>query len=566
MPDIEGPTCAIHKGMPIIAECINCGRPICSACKDEFGYFCSHECLKASKSTVDHEAKIEFQKQMESTRKIIRTVSISLLGILALVIVAGFWWFLAWYFDKSGSMAWEWKKSISPSKFHYLKIESGRILFKSGPVVCAIDQKTGQAQVIAENKLLNDYNKLIQTTPDGALLAGEKSVIFLSYQGKILWRKDFKHPVSKYASDENHAVIITRQRFTKDEYTMMRVRNKFKTPETTMYGYQLSNGTEAWKKKLLETESIVSGISGGNGMFAYVISRRDKTGKKRDNYYYNPGKMTLEVAKFRNGLLRWRIQLKSYLSWGPYVCKDRVMFILNKRLAAVAKSGKVLWTLPGSPSPALKNGKLEVSGNRVLANNYQSVACIDIDKGEKLWSKKISFGMQMELWKDKVYYLTSVVRDDIKKEEKMKIPPTFEQLQDKDMSRTLNKLKNLRKYVSVIVCLDSSTGKELWRRKRIRGSIFPRDKFVVTVGDAGLGGMLSMIGGSKNPISIVSELETSNGKLQFKRKSPKALIGPFRIIDDMLIGLIYSKDNNSGGFSSFGRAIRAEGLIAIRLK
>lgn len=113
---LEVPVCPTHPGERIRSKCVECGKPICSQCRDEFGYYCGVPCKTRGleKAERDEDAIAE-RKEMEAADRTGRAVyetwrkvAIYGGGTLAVLLVL---WITGVIGSKAGKEIWsaEWK-------------------------------------------------------------------------------------------------------------------------------------------------------------------------------------------------------------------------------------------------------------------------------------------------------------------------------------------------------------------------------------------------------------------------------------------------------------------------
>ena len=83
-------TCPRHEDMPATTKCSECGKPICRLCVEQFGYFCSAECLEESRADISTEDREEFERENEELEQVTRrTARIGwIVGLVALAALA----------------------------------------------------------------------------------------------------------------------------------------------------------------------------------------------------------------------------------------------------------------------------------------------------------------------------------------------------------------------------------------------------------------------------------------------------------------------------------------------
>jgi hypothetical protein len=93
----DSDTCAKHNGMPTVAKCCVCGRPLCQKCMELFGYVCSPLCKAKANSHGINVPVYEGQASLVEARRWRKVGRIAVaLGVLV-VALGVFWvWYLFW--------------------------------------------------------------------------------------------------------------------------------------------------------------------------------------------------------------------------------------------------------------------------------------------------------------------------------------------------------------------------------------------------------------------------------------------------------------------------------------
>jgi len=96
-PEMQGQYCSKHPGEEVTEKCYVCSKPICPKCMELFGYVCSPLCKAKAESHGVQLPVYENQKSVKEARLWRRTVYLATAACVALVLLAGFWGWYAWF-------------------------------------------------------------------------------------------------------------------------------------------------------------------------------------------------------------------------------------------------------------------------------------------------------------------------------------------------------------------------------------------------------------------------------------------------------------------------------------
>lgn len=526
-------TCPRHDSLPVIGNCINCGKAICRECRSEFGYFCSGECLAASRGGFAIEEKEEFQRDMETAARTISIVK-KVLGVAAIIFAVGIGWFV-WkvFLDPAGKLSWRWEYKASSDDFFILRHDETMIVLKSGDSIITVNPKRGkEISRITKEEFLK-YNKLIKILPEGALFTSQDSAVVIGFDGNILWEKKFDANVTHASAGESQVLIVRQIEEPQKE------NEEFPLFRTIFVAADIADGKILWEKESKDFASTVN-IGSGSKSFAYTSS-----GQMADGKYV----CILKVVDLKTGKERWQTKLDSFLSWGPKIINEMVIFLSGNNFAAVSEDGRrKLWNFP--MKGFFSDEQMKIYGSLLIINGSESFVCIDLQQQKILWQKKIGLFPESFEYASGRIFLTGTTEEEAAggAEEEVKLPPSFEQIKDHDFLQegSGDALKKKKKLKGILLCLDAETGNELWRKENVRGEVVADSERLIVVTDMARCYFSVLTIGDKE--TIVLQLNPKTGKEICKHKSRLATIGPYMIIGRKLVGVEYEAPE--GGITS----------------
>ncbi len=561
MPD-DRVACKRHEGNAVIAKCLSCGEGVCRECREEFGYFCSKECLEKVKGTVDPVQKAERKKVVSEAQKLARFMSrvFSAVAIAIVLILAyGVWsLFLAPY----GKLAWSWNGSVSPEDFIKLGSAPGSLFFISQGSVVHFDAAKGRPFSVQSQKELAGLNERLGDAGDLTVLRGERSLGVLDSKGALLWRKDLPGELHfGSCSEDVLALLVWMHGKGKDK-----AKDEDGEEESGRISYSRSlmvlnpaDGSVLFERKLPPEESL-SKLAAGPGVFAAFEERYSK----------DKAEFSIKVFDAKTGASKWQVKPKSLGSWGPEFLGSALAFSTEDSLNAVKADGSgKLWSLP-LKRYGLMSESVKVVWPYLVASQEGSLSCVDLESQKVLWSEDPGFYVHdFEIDSGRVYLQGSKTNDAAIEVKDVKLPDTMEGLKDEGLSKEgLAALaKNVKRSESALAAFDLKTGKLLWQRGKAVGRLVCGDGRLVLATDTAKDTMISMIGGTNKGDACVFQIDPASGADIVNGRNPIGLTGPYSICGNMLVGIVYDRDT---GGPTLGMGKRQQesflGLAAFRLK
>ncbi len=546
---VENGTCERHEGMPLSAECLKCGKKICSECRREFGYFCSVECLNASRQSVDR-SEIEQRRQDEgSMNKILAFVKIAMaLAAFALIFYAAW---LVWknFLDPAGSIAWQMSMPIKSDNFFILSESDKSCLFKSGDEFVSFDPSNGVQTSKKSVPELGRFDILLKKTKDGFFASnGENSIAFFAIDGGLKWEKRFDGmEISKAAAHESGAIALVRRKIDYDTVT-----EALKLPSPKLVSLDES-GKILWEK---DSDGFPETLSAGGGI--YILSSFTAKGDDMS--------ALLKAGDLKTGKDKWQIALGD--SFCPYaeIFDECVIFADGNSLNAVSSDGKSkLWKVPAE---SFYEDQISRNGDFILIRTDDGILCASIPEKKLLWEKKLDDVENIAC--DAMRVFAVVTTSSQKEIESMpkgaSMPKGFEQLDDdiNPLKQNKNASKRLKTvYDSELICYDVKSGTELWKKKKLYGEMALGEGKLAIVREPS---RESLMGSSS--VVMIHQIDPKSGKELFVRRSNVKIAPPMLILSGKLIGMELEKEADLVTRLSCGgnECITYPGIAAFRLK
>jgi outer membrane protein assembly factor BamB len=549
--------CPRHEDEKLIAECINCGNRICRQCRDERGYFCSDECLAASRASVDTEAKEDFQKTLQDTAKTIAIVKTITVIVVLLLLACGGWVIWKNYLRPAGKIAWTWNGQMKANNFLILSKSDKAFTFKSGDSVISLDPATGKELKVNKVKQLGSYTQMLKKLDNEAVLSNTSSVAGIDLDGNILWQTSFDGSI--FRSSAGNKILLVK--VGKEVKTGKIIKSQFgdyeyKELKVSLHAIDMQTGKVLWRKNF-NKEDPMGEFCADNGVFAYTSnSYKDK---KYQSY--------LKVANAENGKDKWQIRLDNAAS-NPRIIGNQLIFNNNGNLCSVSLDGrKKLWNI--KLNTFFSDSAIKVRDKYLFICGFEGIYCLDLETGHINWEKPAQMlEASYEYDNGKLFFIEgSFVEKKAGEEDVVKLPPTFEQLKDDDMFKNaFGNNMTKAKYVSKLVCLDAASGKQLWEQPKVRGEVVAQNNRLVIVKDTAQTTLLNLANGGKG-MTILQEFDPETGKELVDKANKYGMMGPYTIEADKLIGLSYERVKSGLTFvtSAAEPGERLQGLAAFNL-
>jgi outer membrane protein assembly factor BamB len=551
--------CEKHPHLRATSVCNTCRKPICLECRQEWGYYCSEKCRDASLSSIDRKLKSERNNEYAKMNWVVRSIKLVLL--LAACVMLGYLGMWVWrqFLDPGGKIAWKWEQPVSSVSFKYLSVKPDHLKIFSDQSIITLDTQTGKVISLFTSKDLKTYPKLEKAMKDKLTVSGESGVATIDLQGKLLWKTNYKDPVSSVSAGSEIALVRT-VRWVKSKKIRRTRDGNFRMPPTAvrhLYALDLVNGKNLWDTKL-DKENYLNIAAIGDKTYISITST------------FTDGKSVsvMKVNDLRTRKALWQIKLPNRLTMGPLIFQDKIIFKLNDSLNAISMAGKKIWKTEVQGSCSTRN--FEDNNGLAFFNSENTLSVLDLNKGKILWSKPMDTGNISYVAGKLLMGTREEDKEYGKHEIKLKLPPAYEKLKKDDpmMEAMLSGKKGKRvKYNRFIICLDAQTGKQLWKSKKVIGQLVVGYDRAVIFRDSATTSMFSVINSSHGK-TVVEQLDMKTGEWLFNRNDDIGISGPLVVAGDKLIGLIYDRKGGRPqiNFKNPGRSMNLSGIAAFNLK
>ena len=548
-------TCKRHEGLGVIGKCQVCGVGICRECREEFGYFCSKDCLRKSSSSVDPVAKLNTQRKLEDGFRFERLLGLcfKIAGGLALLGIG----FLIWSFFLSpyGKLAWRWDGKVSTEAFIRFDAPGERLLLLSGPYATVFDAAKGKPVAGAQGESIEKLDKFSGLLSGGAVLYGHSCVGIMAQDATLLWFKEFKEQNVKAIALGGDSVIVALDK----DFSHLDAKRPLEDL-SSLLAISGKDGSILWTRQIPKDEIILS-LCAANGRFAYSGFTVEK-----EQY-----KNFLKVCDSATGEPAWQIKLNTRTTAAPFFAGDAIVFSNGDSMNAVSVDGSnKLWSVKSRPHSFMEDYK-KISGSFLVFLGDTGLVCVDLKEQRILWKKDFGFSFSsFHLDSGRLIALgyqrdaAPIIQDDEKK------PSTMEDLKDAEMTSVgvMNKMaKGFKKESPSLLAIDLKTGVALWRHEHAVGRLVCGSGRAALVVDTAKDLMISMIGGSQKGDICVTQIDLSSGKKSAEGSDSIGLTEPFAIFGSNLVGVIYDREVSGPGLGMGKVPLpRYLGLAAFKLK
>ncbi len=594
-PAAPARTCPTHPAQHATANCGHCTKPICRECIAAFGYFCSAACREAEQRSVTPEELA--QRAAESARFEIasRRFRLALWAVGGLVCIGLL--FIVWklFLDPAGRIAWSWVEPADPEEIRVLAATPERIVVHAGEQIATLNPRNGK--VLSTFALARDGAVAAGADPDDAddatasdatlvlqrLRGRTASLALLEVQGDGLVavsrssvrRYDLTGKLTFEAKEKDGAIALpllsadgTRLFYqvsvkaaadsaapAADEAAQEAAALRaFLDRRVKLAALDAGTGAPLWSKLLekgVAVEHLVAGARNLIGVFVWTPSE-DKA------------EVAICALAGDTGKMSWRVKLPGPPAWGPVVADGRVLFVSEDELHAVSEDGEAKYRLP---APAKGRPEFSARGGLLFATSASGVRCYRLDDGKELWRLGIAIADAdaITVTAERVF-LVGEVEDG--QAANLKLPPGLEEAQKAlpEMGAILQAAA--KRTVPLLVALNRETGQELWRVRRVYGTVVGDEHRLVALTDTAQTSMLEMATGGKG-VTLVRQFNPRTGAEWYCRQHDIGVSHPV-MVGRWLIGTAYERTRRPsllGGMNvGTGADPQGLGIVAFRLK
>lgn len=536
MNDSQNIICQRHDGVPCIAKCIGCGKPICRDCRLEFGYFCSEKCRDASEQTIDHREKERIRNDEQSVSKIITFAKVFFSSVVILIVFLVAWFVWKIVFDPTGKIAWEWKlqQNAKPEDVCILAKNDEKITFKSGQAIVFVHPDTGKEIGRESNPELNNLNVFLGTTDSGYFFRGKNSIALVGTEGKIKWSRDFADKDILAAAAGKIGILVCIAKKYSEDFS-----ENQKLGEKDFLGELFSidpNNTVRFGKKI-NFMTALSGITLGEKIFTYF----------QDSYEKGKLERCLKGVDFQSGRELWQIKLSNDTYSIVKAVNGQILFTNGGSLCAVSEDGKnKLWTVP--VKGIYNNEQIKLFDKTIVfPDSSDGMTCVDTSENKVLWSKKELKPDELQYLDGKMFMISSIEQAAASSQnnvsEESKPPVNIDRLNEKELLKEFTSGTGRKGKIKVerkIKCIDAKTGEILWEQKIFGGEPVVGNGKLIVVRDTAKEAVVDLAGQT-----ILLQLNPENGKRIFESANKMGFQEPYVIINRKLIGIQYER---YGGF------------------
>ena len=551
--------CAAHPGEAAVGKCSYCGKSICWKCQSEFNGTCGDICQKAA-AAKNYEKQMKSEMNQHAMAEIFTKIvkwgfKLALLaGVVALI-----WWIYIEFLDPGGKLAWKWEKSLSVSNLCYLKYDDKVFNFIAGDKLRTLDTQTGKLITEKVDKRYEECLRLIKKTDDRYIFQSEQCIQVLDGKGDIVWRKEFKDPLSIVQCSDNAIILQT---------TLYIKAQKYRDPPTivrNMYALNAKDGKEYWSRKL-EKDEYYSSITVGKEYYAYISGGGYYLAAKKEK-----PEVSLRVHTIKDNKAKWKIKLNDAYAINPTILNGKIFFKMNDKLRVLSISeAKELWSLPVKGFGTGWGSEFELHDGLLFFTSQDTLTTVDFEQGKILWAEKAPADSSLSFTYagGRLYFRgTKKIPIETGEATKRKLPKAYEEVaKDSPMiQQMLNRDPPKFKYETIITSIDARTGKKLWVTGKIFGQLIAEGQQVVMVRDTAQTTMFSAIN-SRHGDTVVEQFNYETGKRLFQRSDPIAVTGPYVIIGDKLVCMIFERGATMSRSNMMSGKVNYLGVAAFNLK
>jgi len=523
--------CELHPEENVNAQCSQCGRPICSLCRRQYGYFCSQECKQQVQQATQTLVEPESQKQYDAVQAKMTSVTKFVKGVFFIAVVVAAVLIYLKATSKAGKVLWEFK----PSRDKVLS----SMVDKDGALYVACDD--GKLYVLDKDTGLEKSSftadaSLAQMTPIVAgsnmcIVRDDKNIYGVNTDNsQLVWKKTIDGKFKKDLMHDGNNIYYVLDFYRDLTYEEIRERQQRQNTKAgdSMFSSMFSFGGKREKPKIKTATSIyaVDCLSGAE-LWTRSIDKKTSLGYvtvKDDNLYLN--KSELAEKKWKNVLLaldaqtgkgKWQAEISGGSLSMIHPGGEGLLLVSQRKIYFISSAGEQVWSRDrGEQSfwnPVVVRDKVYYKENR------NSLSCLSLDTGKKIWIAELeSFMSQPVVGSDGVF-VTSVVEKQVKPSSKKDIKLPQYKAPDSETQELFDNFTqgaadgSSVRIVPVLYALDNKTGAVRWMREELGGQVLCQGSklFVVTSSSR-----MSILDQTHFEINKICALDTRKGKVLWK--------------------------------------------------
>ncbi len=524
--------CERHRGQVASLRCSQCGNLICRMCVQEFGYYCSAECLEESRaevSTEEREARefeeVELQQATRRTAKLVWLVT----AVLAALATWAVWRATV---AAPGKPAWVWQPPSAAGQVELIACTDQEVLALAGGKVYQLDSRRGRVRAMVALPIpVGDSLVALEALEAGYLGVSPTACVRFDLKTGEATGFSFEQPSSTVALGPG-GDLLGRLLPRQYDYGTGRVEQP-----SRLQVVGVGDGAQRWSREAEGERRFVRLLA--VGQWLAVV---EETAAGVDGQAGGPSR--LAVHDFADGRLVWRLNFEQPLVWGPVVGGDYLALQAGNTFLVVDREGVQRWALavPDNDYPAHV-----VTGTHAYVQQESGQQCFDLADGRKLWTCESFF--DGGLFAEAGRRLLASGFTGRGQSAVSPLLPGAGQMQSVLEEMQAGSGGALRGLLSrpVVMLLDAASGQPYWTRENVSGDLFGDGARLVEVSGAGSVNLLQLLskgGGGRG--ATVRQFKIRNGDLLYIRRL-KFSFDPYALSGRRLVGVAYGMTADNPG-------------------
>jgi len=533
------------------AHCLQCGQPICRECVSAFGYFCGEACRAKSKSSVNVAERQAFEAEealYAATARKARTIALAAAALVAVLIVLAI---LKWRYLAPGRVAWTWRWPPGAASVQIVGSTEDTVSVLAGDTLYVLDAAGGRERRRTKLAAHPEGDLELHATADGFVGTDGRTFLRQDAGGRLLYTLDLGAACDTvvYAPGFPAAWCLYEPDYD------------FRTGAVTpgrLLGVDLVAGREMWHAEAAPGMFPSRIVAAGTILYLVENTAYDAAAGQQ------PAGGNLVAIEARTGRRLWVSRLSEDLAWGPETAGGLLLMEYKGKFRAVAADGTEAWSVV---VPAGDRSRHVVGEGLVFIEGESGTHVYELASGRRLWSVSVQPDGDLLAADGTRLLLTGAAA----LAGGGGLPPGLNQAQDtlKDMGGGTGGLLKQFMRQRVLMALDRTTGKELWRASNVVGDLFVGKSGVIEVNDTSRTSAIQMMTGGRG-YAIVRQFAAADGRRLFRR--PLDLdFEPYGLAGGRLVGVARTRGGTVGALAAAhgdraGGTSRPVGVIGIRIR
>lgn len=525
--DREPAYCQRHPDQRVTTACSECGNSICRLCIEEFGYFCSAECLEESRASISSEEIEEREHEEDELREMARKTVYGLWIGVAVVFLLAAWWIWSTFISAPGKPAWTWMPEKGTRDMEIVWADASTLSVLVGRRLHWIKSRNGK-EVASLELPFDPGGSLLQVNgTDEYLSAASSTLAFtVDLSDRTCRSMKFSGPCRDVAFGAAGERVFCLQPQSYDY-----LENSAVTPASVVC------------RRFGEEDPLWRVEADKDFHFQKILTVGDRLAvlEQTGTFYEAGGTCRLAVHDLDSGRRLWRLTFEAGVVWGPTAMSDCLAVQAGGRFVVVDMNGEQKWS---AEVPAAGHVAHVVTEKHVFLQQEAGEECRDLQTGQRIWRCDVILDGEF-LAEDGKRLIASGFTSKAAGAGGL-LSPGGDDMNSiiEDISGGTGGLVEGLLSRPVLVALNAASGNVIWRREGVSGSFYGDCSSIVGVSGVGSINVLQMFSGGGEGTTI-RQFSPRKGDTMYTRNLDYSL-GAYEVSGGRLVGVAYGMPKGAG--------------------